>query len=151
MKKRLGELSFEGILGIAFLTMLAATAIAVLQFHNARQPGSQLEADITTGYNQVLASMREDARIAVKGDCAADGVSLFDAQNSLIAVYRLVKDSFYRFDKTGNGKLLINRIEKASFRLHPHLNNLLLITLLPADTMQIPFFTSFALRGVANE
>lgn len=151
MKRRQGELSFEGILAIAFLTMIVATVIAILQFHNAQNPGSQVEADITSGYNQVLINMRQDVRFAARADCAADGVSLFDTQNSLIAVYRFMKDSCYRFDSSGKGQLLIDRLEKTSFRLHTSMNNLLMVTLLPEDKMQIPFFTSFALRGFKNE
>jgi hypothetical protein len=41
----------------------------------------------------------------------------------------------------------MNRLEKATFKIHPQLHNLLMVTLLPSDKMQIPFFTSFALRG----
>jgi hypothetical protein len=77
-------------------------------------------------------------------------VSLFAGNNSMIAVYRMVNDSLYRFDKDGREQLLIQHLEKSSFRLHPKLDNLLLITLMPTDRMQIPFFTSFALRGASN-
>lgn len=147
MSKRKGELSFEGILGIAFLTLLAATMIAVLQFHFARQLETGLEDDITFSYNRLLKNMRHDTSIASVFECASESVKLFDSQGRLIAFYRTMNGGLFRFDISDKGELMINHVESASFRPHTELQNLLITTILPADKMQIPFFTSFALRG----
>lgn len=147
MKKRQGELSFEGILGIAFLTLLAATMIAVLQFHFARQLGNGIEDDITVSYNSLLKNMRHDTSIASTFECASDSVKLFDSQGQLIAFYKTMNKGLFRFDIAGKGELMINHVENTSFRPHPELKNLIIATVLPVDKMQIPFFTSFALRG----
>lgn len=144
---RKGELSFEGILGTAFLTLLAATLIAVLQFNNARQPGNGIEDDVTTSYNRLLKAMRSDSAYSDSVECASSSVKLFSSKSILISTYQIMNKGLYRFDKTGKGELMINHVERASFRTHPQLKNLLIITVLPSDRMQIPFFTSFALRG----
>jgi len=147
MKQRKGELSFEGILGLAFLTLLAATMIAVLQFHFARQPGHGIEDDITPGYNTLLKNLRHDTSISSTFECASDSMRLFDSQGQLVAFYKTMNRSLFRFNIDGKGELIINHVENTSFRPHPELKNLIIATVLPVDKMQIPFFTSFALRG----
>jgi hypothetical protein len=55
--------------------------------------------------------------------------------------------NLYRTEANGKGTILISNLEQASFKQHPELDRLLQVTLLPSDSSQIPFFTSFALRG----
>jgi len=147
MINKKGELSFEGILGIAFFTLLVAALIAVLQFHYSRQLGTGVEDDITASYNSLLKNMRSDAGIARTFECASDSAKLFDPEGRLIAFYKTMNNGLFRFDNSGKGELIINHVESVSFRAHPNLKNLIITTVLPADKMQIPFFTSFALRG----
>lgn len=147
MKKRSGELSFDNIITLAFITVIVATGLAVLQFHLSRQVEQRIDQDITFGYNLVLQHMRQDTRIGSRYEIASDSVAIIGENDKPVAVYRLIDKSLYRFDESEKGQLIISHLEKASFRLHQELNNLLLVTLLPIDRMQLPFFTSFALRG----
>ncbi|MBU1108777.1 MAG: hypothetical protein KKB51_19025 [Candidatus Riflebacteria bacterium] len=147
MKRRTGELSFESIIALAFLVVIAATAMAILQFHLSRQIEQRVDQDITLGYNLVLLHMRQDARIGQRYEIIPDGVKVIGADEKPIATYQLIDKSMYRSDENEKSQLLVSNLEKASFRLHQELNNLLLVTLLPVDRMQLPFFTSFALRG----
>ena len=147
MKKRSGELSFDSIITLAFITVIVATGLAMLQFHLSRQVEQRIDQDITFGYNLVLQHMRQDTRVGSRFDITPDGVAIIGENDKPVAIYRLIDKSLYRFDESEKGQLIISHLEKASFRLHPELSNLLLVTLLPIDRMQLPFFTSFALRG----
>lgn len=147
MKSHRGELSFENIITLAFLVVIVATGLAVLQFHLSRQIEQRVDQDITLGYNLVLQHIREDARIGFRYEIIPDGVAIVGASDKPVAQYRLIDKSLYRFDESEKGQLIVSNLEKANFRLHQELNNLLLVTLLPVDHMQLPFFTSFALRG----
>jgi len=147
MKKRRGELSLDGIITLAFISVIIATGLAVLQFHLSRQIEQRVDHDITVGYNLVLQNMRQDTRIGSRFEIVENGVAVIGSNDKPVAVYRLLDKSLYRFDDGEKGQLVISNLEKASFRLHPELKNLLLVTLLPIDRMQLPFFTSFAIRG----
>jgi hypothetical protein len=144
---RRGELSFDHIIAIAFLAVILATGLAVLQFHLSRQIEKRIDQDVTIGYNLVLQYLRQDTQVGSSFEMLNDGVAIKRADNTQVSAYRTIEGSLYRFDKNEQKKLLIGSLDKASFRQHPELNNLLLVTLLPTDRMQIPFFTSFALRG----
>ncbi|PKL50457.1 MAG: hypothetical protein CVV42_02885 [Candidatus Riflebacteria bacterium HGW-Riflebacteria-2] len=147
MKRRRGELSLDGIIILAFITVIVATGLAMLQFHLSRQIEQRVDQDITLGYNLVLINLRQDTRLGNRFEITENGFAIIGDNNKPIAVYRLLEKSLYRFDESEKGQLIINNLEKASFKLHPELKNLLLVTLLPVDHMQLPFFTSFALRG----
>ncbi len=150
MNKRKGELSFEAILGMAFLAIFITTLMAVYQFYLSQNPQQIDSKDVVTSYNLILENFRTDAKFADTIKALPDGVEFYAAQK-LLATYRFMNGNLYRTDTEGKGSILMNRLEKATFRIHPELQKLLTVTLLPADKMQIPFFTSFALRGGALE
>jgi len=147
MKHRRGELSFDAIMTLAFITVMLATGLAVLQFHLSLKIESRVDQDVTIGYNLFLQHMREDTRFGRQFEILQNGVAVIGSNNQPVAFYRLINQNLYRFDDGEKGELIVSHLEKASFRLHKEFNNLLLTTLLPIDRMQIPFFSSFALRG----
>ncbi len=147
MKRRRGELSLDGIITLAFITVMIATGLAVMQFHLSRQVEQRVDHDITLGYNLILQNLRQDTRVGRRFEIIENGVAIIGANGKPTAIYRLIDKALYRFDEGEKGQLIISNLEKASFRLHPELKNLLLVNLLPVDKMQLPFFTSFALRG----
>ncbi|NCB39685.1 MAG: hypothetical protein EOM80_13055 [Erysipelotrichia bacterium] len=151
MNRVRGELSFEAILGMAFLALILATVIVTVRFHENKQWLTNGKNDITSTYNQILSSFRRDARLAIRAEITAKSVSLYDNKNVSIATYNFSDNKLHRTDRTGTSELLIEKIEKVSFRVANELPNLLMVNILPADKMQIPFFTSFALRGVATD
>ncbi len=148
---RSGELSFEGILGLAVLSLVIATAIAIIQFYNVRNPVNGTSFDITQSYNLILTSLREDAQIAAMAELASGSVSLLDSNSDLISRYALAEGNLLRFDKAGNSLTLLKEVESASFSIDENLSNLLTVKIMPADRMDMPFFTSFALRGINND
>lgn len=151
MNERRGELSFEGILATAFLSLIIATVIAVLQFYNTRNPAAPENHDITRSYNIILSRLREDSQITAFVETASDSAVLFDSQSEIVSRYILNAGNLQRFAKDGKGETLLKNVEAAVFRTTEELQNLLTVKILPADRMDIPFFTSFALRGVNND
>ncbi len=152
MNGRKGELSFDAILAIAIITLLFATVIAVLQFQNSQNPPPESGKDIIASYDLLLKSLRHDAKFAARFKPSDDGKSviLFSSNNEKISQYTLIDTNLFRVE-AGKEQLLCSKIGLANFKLHPELENLLITTLLPEDKMQIPFFTSFALRGTPDE
>ncbi|GAB4273920.1 MAG: hypothetical protein Kow0029_13910 [Candidatus Rifleibacteriota bacterium] len=147
--RRRGELSFEGILGLAFLAVLLTTIMAVYQFHVAQSPRQVETTNVVSSYNLVLESLGEDTKYADSMQMTPEGVDLIE-KNRIFAKYRFMNGNLYRIDASDRGSILIGKLDKAIFRTHPELKKLLMVTLLPQDKMQIPFFTSFALRGSEN-
>jgi hypothetical protein len=145
---RKGELSFEAIIGMAFLAVFLTTLMAVYQFYTVQSPKRTDVSDVVTSYNLVLESIRADARFADSMKLTDNGVELIE-KGKLLAGYHFISGNLYRTDIENKGNILMGRLEKAVFMAHPQLSKLLMVKLLPEDKMQIPFFTSFALRGGA--
>ena len=81
MKKRRGELSLDGIITLAFISVIIATGLAVLQFHLSRQIEQRVDHDITVGYNLVLQNMRQDTRIGSRFEIVENGVAVIGSNN----------------------------------------------------------------------
>ena len=151
IRRSAGELSFEGILGLAFVSLIIATLIAVAQFYSLRNHGSGDSADITQSYNLILTTLREDSQIAATAETASDSVALYNCQNDLISRYLFADRNLVRVDNQGNSHKLLDNIESVRFSTDENLNNLLTVNIMPANRMDIPFFTSFALRGINHD
>jgi hypothetical protein len=150
MKLKRGELSFEFLIGMAFLAVFLTTLMAVFKFYHAQNPKTVAVIDIADNYRMILDSLRTDSRLAASMKMLNNGVELYK-NNKLFATYQVLNANLYRTEADGKGSILISNLERAAFKKHPQLDNLLLVTLLPADKMKIPFFTSFALRGKQGE
>lgn len=146
MNRKKGELSFESILGIAFLAIFITTLMAIYQFYLSQNSQRLNSKDVTVSYNLIMENFRTDTKFANSIKLLSNGVEFYSAQK-LISTYRFMNGNLYRTDAEGKGSILMSSLEKVSFRIHPKLKKLLTVTLLPIDNMQIPFFTSFALRG----
>lgn len=144
MTPRKGELSFEAILGMAFLAVFISTMLAVYQFYLAQNPERTDSTDVVTSYTRIFDNFSTDAKFAGSMKLLADGVELYEKEK-LLATYRFISGNLYRTNNEGKGTILMNRLEKVIFKSLQ--TNLLTVTILPEDKMQLPFFTSFALRG----
>jgi hypothetical protein len=145
IKKR-GELSFEAIFALALFAIVLTTLMAVYRFHYAQNSPTPDSENIISIYDMILTSIRNDTKIADKSAVNPKGCELYQ-QNQLISSYSFMNGNLYRTEANGKGTILISNLEQASFKQHPELDRLLQVTLLPSDSSQIPFFTSFALRG----
>jgi hypothetical protein len=80
MKRKSGELSFEAILGMAFLAVFLTTIMAVYQFYQAQNPERIDSGDVVTSYNLILETIRNDARYADSMRMLSDGVELLEKE-----------------------------------------------------------------------
>ena len=68
-----------------------------------------------------------------------------------ISKYEIKDNNLVRLDKNNQSLVLLEGVESASFTTKKTLPNLLTVRIFPADKKEIPFFTSFALRGLNND
>jgi hypothetical protein len=144
-----GELSFESILVIAFVIILLTSIMAVFQFYQARELDSTGKADIVKQYSKILYQIRQDCRYAYSLNVTPDRfiLSLKPDQN---ITYKFENQAFIRVNSSNQSETILGDLEKAIFKENPKVKNLLTLYLFPKDQMQIPFITSFALRGDEN-
>ena len=99
-------------------------------------------------YNNIINKFRYDTRFAVSAVIATDSLSLLDNNSNQICKYELKDNNILRTDKNNNISTIFKKVESISFTLSKNLPNLVTVRIYPADKQEIPFFTSFALRGL---
>ena len=102
-------------------------------------------------YNNFLTSFRQDTHQAVVAITASDSVVLLDKNADKICKYELKDNNLVRFDKNDNMSTVFKSIESLRFSISEKQPNLLTVRVFPSDKKEIPFFTSFALRGLNND
>ena len=150
-KNSAGFLSFESILATAFIIIFAMTVYSVYQFYSMRQESTIDPNDITKAYTYLLETLRHDSRLASAYTIVDEDILLKDSHGNEIASYRLMNNSLVRFEQNQTGRTIIENINQVEFRTHPYQPNLLMVKVFPINTMDIPFFTSFAMRGEKDE
>ncbi len=146
-----GEISFEGILIMAFALVLVVAVAATVVFYQNHASGS-INDGISTTYNKILTSIRLDTHHAVIAAVASGSVTLLDKNADQISKYEIKDNNFVRFDsKNENMTVLFEKVEAVGFSFDEKLPNLLTVRIFPADKQLIPFFTSFALRGLNDD
>lgn len=98
-------------------------------------------------YNNILSQIRYDTRYALSAVIATDSLILLDKNSQQICKYELKDSNLLRTDKNNKISTLFKNAESVSFTSNKDLSNLLTIRIYPSNKSEIPFFTSFALRG----
>lgn len=149
--KKKNDTSFENIL-IATFTLVIFLVIAAcgLFFYNRTGSVSEKQS-ITYVYNNILTNIRLDSHQATVVIVASDSAELLDKNADRISKYEIKDNNLVRLDKNNQSLVLLEGVESASFTTKKTLPNLLTVRIFPADKKEIPFFTSFALRGLNND
>ena len=143
---RRGQFSFESILILAFIILLSTTVLAVYKFHQSRINGKQNPEDIVVVYSSLLDQLRADALFANKLEINTNQIKLFENEK-LLASYRFENKTLMRTDSKQQEQILLRKIENGGFHQPEKLDNLFSVWILPENKMDIPFITSFAIRG----
>ena len=98
-------------------------------------------------YNNIFSKMKYDTRYAVSAIVATDSLILLDKNLQQICKYELKDNNIVRTDKNNKISTLFEKVESVSFTSGKDLSNLITIRIYPSNKYEIPFFTSFALRG----
>ena len=151
MKCRRAEVSFEAILAVAFIALMISTLFAVYQFYSGRSFAANGDQEMAVEYHDFLNQMRAHMRFATEFEVGDGFVILKTGSENVLATYRLLDSKIVCFDADDKGQTVVNGIQSADFRPHPRISGLLMVSMFPEDQMYIPFFTSFALRGISDD
>ena len=97
-------------------------------------------------YNNIITHFKNDTYLAYSAATASNSLTLFDKTSKSLCKYELKDKNFLRIDNNKTVTLLEN-VESVSFSFGKDLPNLITVRVYPSDKYEIPFFTSFALRG----
>ncbi len=131
---------------IVFIAVLSVTFVCYKNI-KSEEPNQK---NIISIYNNIVNAIRLDARRAVKAITEKDAFTLFDKNSVTICRYELKDGNLVRYDKDNKLSIMMEKIESLSFTTQENLPNLLTVRIFSADKNEIPFFTSFALRGFDN-
>lgn len=151
VSKKKTDSSFESILITSFVLVVILVITASGMFFYNRTDSNSEKQNITIVYNNILTKIRLDSHQATVVIVASDSAELLDKNADRISKYEVKDNKLVRLDKNNQSLVLLKGIESASFTTRQDLPNLLTVRIFPADKKEIPFFTSFALRGLNND
>jgi hypothetical protein len=147
-----GELSFGSIYLISATLIVLAVVLGLLNFHINRYYCPHSNNDISEAYTQVLLEVRDDARMASAIKSQNHNTSFLNSNGDILSSYSFAKGSLIKTAPTlSKPKTLITNVKELEFWPNHQLPNLVSLKIVPNSTEDIPFFTSFALRGYINE
>ena len=145
-KKALIEIEtlLSSVLVIVILLVTVSASIICYNNYTSDKPNQK---NIISVYNNIVNNIRLDARRAVSVITTKESFSFFDKDSKEICKYELKDGNLVRYGNDNNISMLLEKVESLSFTTQENLPNLLTVRIFPEDKNEIPFFTSFALRG----
>ncbi len=144
------KFSYEKLfLLIIILVMLVLVVKCSITCYNNYASEPDLKNTIFA-YNNIISKLRFDCRYANSAKVASNSLVLYDKNSKILCQYELKEGNLSRLDKNNNASTIFKNIESLSFYTGKDLPNLVTVRIYPADRKEIPFFTSFALRGLEN-
>jgi hypothetical protein len=146
------ELSFGSIYLIAATLMVLAVSMTLLNFHINHYYSDHSDNDIAEAYTRILLEVRDDARMASAILTQSNSTSFLNLNGDILSTYSFVNGELIKTAPTlSKPKTLLQDIKSLDFWINAQLPNLASLKIIPNSTENIPFFTSFALRGYTNE
>lgn len=131
-----------------FFILVISIVVSIHCYNNYIIKSSQ--KSIIAVYNNIIIQFRKDSYLASKVEIASGTLTFFDNSLNILSKYELDGNRIVRLDKTNKKTTIFEDIESYSFNTNKDLPNLVTVRIYPADKKEIPFFTSFALRGCCN-
>ena len=131
-----------------FFILVISIVVSIHCYNNYIIKPSQ--KSIIAVYNNIIIQFRKDSYLASKVEIASGTLTFFDNSLNILSKYELDGNRIVRLDKTNKKTTIFEDIESYSFNTNKDLPNLVTVRIYPADKKEIPFFTSFALRGCCN-
>jgi energy-coupling factor transporter transmembrane protein EcfT len=146
------DIKFEWLMiGLPFLLIILILIISCGVFYYNNFYSESNQKNIISSYNYILTRFRQDSHQAVVAITATDSVTLLDKNADQLCKYELKNNTLQRYDKKNNVAVIFDNIESLGFTVSDNQPNLLTVRIYPADKKELPFFTSFALRGLNND
>ena len=143
-----GDISLEMLLSTSFILLILISAIycSIFCYNNFMKEEEQ--NSVINSYNNIISQIKVDTKLASKAVVSSSSLTLFDTNSTIISKYELKDGNLTRFDKNNKEILLFDKIQSLYFSNSKALPNLISLRIFPKDESKIPFFTSFALRGI---
>ncbi len=149
---RSGQFSFDSIYLIIAAFVVVAVGVTLLNFHINRYYSANSNNDISEVYTKILMEVRDDAKLASRIKLQGQTTSFLNQNDDIISSYSLEDGKLIKTNPTlSKPKTLITNLNTAEFWTNQQLPNLVSLRLTPNTEEDIPFFTSFALRGYTHE
>ena len=142
-------LSIETILWVAFAILILMTLYSVQTFYSNKSLSETAKQDIVISYTNLLIELKRDSLTAAYAEISANTLKLFGNQTNLICSYSLKDSILYRISSSTSS--LLYNVASATFSTNEDIPNLLTVCIFPKNESDIPFITSFALRGINND
>lgn len=146
-----GEINFEWLMGFSFILIILVLIISCGAFYYNNFYSETNQKNIISSYNYILTKLRQDSHQAVVAITASDSMTLLDKNADQLCKYELNNNNLIRYDKSNNSVVIFENIESLSFTVNDEQPNLLTVRIYPSEKNELPFFTSFALRGLNND
>ena len=147
-----GEINLEWLLGISFILIILVIVVSTGFFYYNHFTLESNQKNMISSYNYIVTTFRQDAHQAVAAVTASNSLILFDKNADQLCKYELNNNNnLVRFDKNNKPATIFEGIESLCFTIPENQQNLLTVRFFPADKKEMPFFTSFALRGLNND
>ena len=146
-----GEIDFEWLLSVSFVLIILVAVISSIFFGYNNFYSEINQKNIIASYNNVVTKLRQDSHQAVVAITASASLIMLDKNADQICKYELNDKNLIRYDKDNKTSIIFENIESLSFNTSENQPNLLTVRIYPADKKEMPFFTSFALRGLNND
>ncbi|MBR4571560.1 MAG: hypothetical protein IKO19_12955 [Candidatus Riflebacteria bacterium] len=146
-----GDIKFEWLMGLPFILIILLPVFACGSFYYNNFYSEINQKNIISSYNYILTRFRQDSHQAVVAITASDSLTLLDKNADQLCKYELNNNNLLRYDKSNKASVIFENIESLSFIVSEDQPNLLTVRIYPADKKELPFFTSFALRGLNND
>ena len=151
MINKKGDIKFEWLMGLPFILIILILVFSCGAFYYNNFYSETNQKNIISSYNYILTRFRLDSHQAVVAITASDSLTLLDKNADQLCKYELKNNNLLRYDKSNNASVIFEKIESLSFTVTENQPNLLTVRIYPADKKELPFFTSFALRGLNND
>ena len=146
-----GDIKFEWLIGFPFVLIIIILIISCGAFYYNNFCSETNQKNIISSYNFMLTKFRQDSHQAVAAITATDSLILLDKNADQLCKYELKNNTLLRFDKKNKSDVIFDNIESLCFTVSDDQQNLLTVRIYPSDKKELPFFTSFALRGLNND
>lgn len=147
-----GEINFDILITTAFIVSLVVIALTSgIFYYNSCCVERRIKDYVPFSYNNVLTRVRLDSHQAVAALTASSSVVFLDKNSDQICKYELKDNKLLRFDRENTETVFLEGVEEVKFFVKEDLPNLFTLCIFPNDKNKIPFFTSFALRGLNND
>lgn len=146
---RKGFIDYEWATTFLIALMFVATGFSVFRLWNAEtatpeNPNQWLEA-----CQNCLDRMNADIKFAQQMRISSETLDITRPDGKAVT-YQVAGDSLKRLENGGTETLLMKGLQSGLFSADPKLKGFVSVLLLSNDKMAMPFFTSFAARGLKN-